>query len=62
MDAELLSKCDEMILTGGSTFGFIASIKARKMPFYVNGKIDMEHCKKMKLNEPSFRNNKFAVF
>jgi hypothetical protein len=22
----------------------------------------MEHCKKMKLNEPSFRNNKFAVF
>jgi hypothetical protein len=62
MDVELLSKCDEIIVTGGSTFGFIAAIKARKMPFYVNGNSSMEYCEQMKLNRPSFRYENIAVF
>lgn len=63
MDVELLSKCDEIITTGGSTFGFVAAIKANKMPFYVNGQTDMEYCTKMRLSHPSFRSkHKFAVF
>jgi len=62
MDVELLSKCDELIVTGGSTFGFIASIKAKRLPFYLNGKMGMKHCEQMSLNKPSFREKTLAVF
>ncbi len=62
MDVELLSKCDQMIITGGSTFGFIAATKSKKMPFYVNGNSSMEQCEQMSLNRPSYRNKNLAVF
>ena len=35
MDIELLSKCDELIITGGSTYGFIASMKMLKLPYFI---------------------------
>lgn len=38
LDNELLARSNEIIITGGSTFGFIASIKNAKMPFYIEGK------------------------
>ena len=43
LDVELLAKCDELILTGGSTFGFLAAIKQQplhldgRLPYFVNG-------------------------
>jgi len=37
LDVELLSKCDEVIVTSGSTFGWLAAMKTLKMPYYVSG-------------------------
>lgn len=37
-DVEMLARCDEIILTGGSTFGLVASFISQKRPFYVEGK------------------------
>jgi hypothetical protein len=37
IDVELLSKCNEIIITGGSTFGWIAAMKMLKLPYYING-------------------------
>ncbi len=37
LDVELLSKCDEVIVTSGSTFGCLAAMKSLKMPYYVSG-------------------------
>ena len=37
LDVELLSKCDEIIVTSGSTFGWLAAMKSLKMPYYVSG-------------------------
>lgn len=47
MDSELLAKSDEIIITGGSTFGFVSSIRKGKLPFYIDG-IDSNYpCKRM---------------
>ena len=62
IDLEILSLCDELVLSGGSTFGFLASIKKGELPFYVNGKRQVKSCVKMKLSEPSTRPEGFAVF
>ena len=40
LDVELLSKCDEVIVTSGSTFGWLAAMKTLKMPYYVSGSSD----------------------
>jgi hypothetical protein len=62
LDIELLSLCDEIIQTSGSTFGFISVIKAQKLPYYVNGTDrcgdrckDMKGCEKMTLARPHTR-------
>ena len=52
LDVELLSRCDEIIITGGSTFGWIAAMKSFKMPFYVNGKSTMQACARANLSYP----------
>jgi hypothetical protein len=50
LDVELLSRCDEMIMTGGSSFGFIAGMKSLKMPYYVNGfDANMKSCRRNSL-------------
>ena len=50
IDVELLSRCDEMIITSGSTFGFIASMKSLKMPYYVSGfDLNMKSCRRNSL-------------
>lgn len=35
VDIELLSRCDELIITGGSTFGWMAAIKSLRRPYHV---------------------------
>jgi hypothetical protein len=64
LDIELLSLCDEMVLTGGSTFGFLSAIKALRLPYYVNGTNwcgerckRMTGCEKMTLGRTSNMNN-----
>jgi hypothetical protein len=66
LDIELLSLCDEIIQTSGSTFGFISAIKAQKLPYYVNGTAgcgdrckDMKGCEKMTLARPHKRHDQY---
>lgn len=63
LDIELLSKCDELIMTGGSTFGFVAAMKMLKLPYHINGRMNMTKCIRTSLSSPSFTSyNRFAVF
>ena len=52
LDVELLSRCDEIVVTGGSTFGWIAAMKMLKLPFYVIGASSMEKCLRAELSNP----------
>jgi hypothetical protein len=61
MDVELLSKCNEVILTGGSTYGFVAAMKMLKLPFYINGGHNNK-CVKTGLSKPSLNRNGQGVF
>ncbi|CAF0917356.1 unnamed protein product, partial [Brachionus calyciflorus] len=38
MDAELMSRSNEIIITGGSTFGFLSAIKKKILPYFIEGK------------------------
>ena len=64
IDIELLSKCDELIITGGSTFGFIVSMKMLKLPYFINGYSTMKKCSRTMLSQPPVRPNgdKFSAF
>ena len=55
VDVELLSRCDELIVTGGSTFGFVAAIKTLRLPLFVNGRVNMTSCKRTDLSRPPSR-------
>lgn len=62
LDIELLSKCDEMIITGGSTFGMMSSIKSQKRPYYFEGKRLMNDCKILRFFSPPITPNGAAIF
>jgi hypothetical protein len=62
LDVELLSRCDEIVVTGGSTFGWLAAMKMLKMPFYVNGRSSMEKCLRADLSRPPVNPFDRAVF
>jgi hypothetical protein len=65
IDVELLSRCDEIIMTGGSTFGFVAAMKNMKLPYFVNGKdSNMTTCLRHSLAYPGLSKtfNMDAVF
>jgi hypothetical protein len=47
VDSELLSKCHELIITGGSTFGSLAAMRMGRMPLFFNGMRNTRHCPKM---------------
>jgi hypothetical protein len=54
LDVELLSKCDEIIVTSGSTFGWLAAMKTLKLPFYVSGSSEkMVKCTREDMRRPS---------
>jgi len=52
LDVELLSLCNELIVTGGSTFGWVAAMKSLKLPLYINGQNRSEKCLRSSLSEP----------
>lgn len=55
VDIEMLSRSEELIITGGSTFGFVAGLKLKngKMPYYINGRENKyEKCKRVELARP----------
>lgn len=49
IDIELLSRTDILITTGGSTFGFIASIKSQRFNYVINSG---EMCEKITMSKP----------
>ena len=55
IDNELLSKCDEIVMTGGSTFGFLAAMRKGILPYYVNGNLNMTECKRSVLSNAPAR-------
>ncbi len=57
VENELLAKCDEKIVSGGSTFGYVAVFKSGRMPYVVNGKINMTQCVKANLTHPGYRSD-----
>lgn len=62
LDSELLSLCDRIIMTGGSTFGFLASMKSLRLPYYINGRSSIKQCKLIRLSKPTINHLGFAVF
>ena len=52
IDNELLVRCNELIVTGGSTFGFLAAMKSGRLPYYLNGRMNMTACKRVQLADP----------
>ena len=52
LDNQLLSMCNEIVVTGGSTFGWVAAMKMQKLPFYINGFTDMRNCLRATLSDP----------
>ena len=62
LDVELLSRCDRLVLTGGSTYGFVAALKTRRRPFYVNGRRKVKTCELFDFSAPSRRPTGEAVF
>lgn len=64
-DLEMLSQCDELVITGGSTYGFAAAMKSQRKPLYVESFQDMKQCQRLNLFRPSSRTyngHKFAIF
>ncbi len=59
IDVELLSKTDILITTGGSTFGFVSSIKSNRMNYVVNSG---KKCHLMSMRKPGFTHSGDAVF
>lgn len=53
LDIELLSYCNEIILTGGSTFGFISALKSQKRPYFVEGRRSKNTCKFLDFYAPA---------
>lgn len=53
VDVELLSRCDEILMTGGSTFAFMGAMKSLRMPFNIDGQ-------QLKLN-PNHSNKLFKI-
>ena len=51
IDSELLSRTDTLVITGGSTFGFVAAMKHKELGYFVNGKGSMNDCKKVTFSQ-----------
>ncbi len=60
-DSEILSRSNEIIITGSSTFGFLSALKKGIMPFYVNV-FNFNQCERMNLSWPAHNVFGPAVF
>jgi hypothetical protein len=49
LDNELLSRCDELIITAGSTYGMIAALRSGRMPLFFSGMRGARQCERMSL-------------
>ena len=58
----MLSRCNEMIVTGGSSFGFIAAMRAKRLPYHFDYKENMTECKRATLSHPPSRLHESASF
>ncbi len=54
IDVELLSKCDEILMTGGSTFAFMGAMKSLRLPYNIDGQ--------QVLLNPNHSNKLFEIF
>jgi hypothetical protein len=52
LDVELLSLCNEMVVTGASTFGWVAAMKSLTLPLFINGHGRSEHCLRSTFSDP----------
>lgn len=62
IDSELLGRADELIISGGSSFGFIAALKSGKLSYFIDGKRSYEECKRMTLSRTPRRPEGYAIF
>ena len=62
LDVELLSRCNETIITGGSTFGWISAMKQFKLPLYINGFSTMQECVRAELSKLPKTPSGYGVF
>lgn len=53
IDIELLAKCDELIISGGSTFGLLAFLRSGEYPLFVNGRRNANKCERFSFANPS---------
>ena len=54
LDVEMLSLCNETILTGGSTFGLVASFKSQKIPYVVENYMNPQpECQRFEFSAPA---------
>jgi hypothetical protein len=60
LDSELLSRCDDLVITGGSTFGLLAAMRAGRMPVYYNPSSDSNKCPRMTFTEIPNRGGNLA--
>ena len=52
LDSELLALADEMITTGASSYGFLAAMKAGRLPLFVQGAFNVTKCQRATLYAP----------
>ena len=52
LDNELLSRCDELVITGGSGYSFLAAMRAQRMPYTIN--FESTLCHRANLSYPPF--------
>ncbi|RNA13026.1 hypothetical protein BpHYR1_031704 [Brachionus plicatilis] len=66
LDNELLARSNEILFTGGSTYGFVAALRQNKLPYCVEGRSNKpfdenQPCKRMSLNRGPKRTYDFIV-
>jgi hypothetical protein len=61
LDIELMSRADEIIITGGSTYGFMSSLKSGKYPLFVNGRVKAKKCERFSFSNPSLTPGQVAA-
>ena len=66
VDIDLLSKCDQLIVTGSSTFGYLAAIKSGRLPFGIDvltqGNKSVYECRPGDLAHPPWRDTYTGSF
>ncbi|CAF0886271.1 unnamed protein product [Brachionus calyciflorus] len=62
LDNELLARSNEIIITGGSTYGFMASIRKGQLPYYIDGIHGNIPCRKMIFSSLPRANSRTALF